>query len=85
MGSKAGIAPIHLREIPLKYWRMVPSQSGPLWLQSSRHHGRGGYLRNGGNNSVPRNSVHPIDEFEKEWLHVVISPKQWRQLPHRSL
>ena len=42
MGSKAGIAPIHLREIPLKYWRMVPSQSGPLWLQSSRHHGRGG-------------------------------------------
>ena len=25
---------MHLRKMPLKYWGVVPSQSGPLWLQS---------------------------------------------------
>ncbi len=35
------IVPMHLRKMPLKYWGVVPSQSGPLWLQSVGHHGLG--------------------------------------------
>ena len=51
------IVPMHLRKMLLKYWGMVPSQSGPLWLQSIGHHGLGGYLRNGRNEILPRNSI----------------------------
>ncbi len=35
---------MHLRKMPLKYWGVVPSQSGPLWLQSVGHHGLGVYI-----------------------------------------
>ena len=51
------IVPMHLRKMPLKYWGMVPSQSGPLWLQSFGHNGLGGYLQNGGNEIIPRNEM----------------------------
>jgi hypothetical protein len=51
------IVPMHLRKMPLIYRGMVPSQSGPLWLQSGGHHGLGQYLRNGGNEILPRNSI----------------------------
>lgn len=40
-----GIVPMHLRKMPLKYWGMVSSLNGPLWLPSVGHHGPGGYLR----------------------------------------
>jgi hypothetical protein len=50
------IVPMHLRKMPLIYRVMVPSQSGPLWLQSIRHR-LGQYLRNGGNEILPRNSI----------------------------
>jgi hypothetical protein len=44
------IIPMHLRKMPLKYWGMVPSQSGPLWLQiqSIGHHGLGGTCETAG-------------------------------------
>jgi hypothetical protein len=42
------IVPIHLRKKPLKYWGMVLSQSGPLWLQSVGHHGLGGTCKTAG-------------------------------------
>jgi hypothetical protein len=38
-----GIVPMHNWKMPLKYWRMLPSQSRPLGLpQSGGHHGQGG-------------------------------------------
>jgi hypothetical protein len=51
------IVPMHLRKMPLIYRVMVPSQSGPLWLQSGGHHGLGQYLQNGGNEILPRNEI----------------------------
>ena len=42
------IVPVHLRKMPLKYWGMVPSLSGPLRHQNGGHHGQWGYQRNGG-------------------------------------
>ncbi len=60
-----GIVPMHLRKMPLMYWGMVPSQSGPLWLQSGGHHGLGGYLWNGRNKILPRNSM--LSTKELKW------------------
>jgi hypothetical protein len=38
-----GIVPMHEWKMPLKYWGMIPSLSGPLGLQQSGgHHGQGG-------------------------------------------
>ena len=36
-----GIVPMHLRKMALKYWGMVSSLNGPLWLPSVGHHGLG--------------------------------------------
>jgi hypothetical protein len=64
-----GIVHIHLRKMPLKYWGMVPSQSGPLWLQSGGHHvstkmveiifnlGTSTYLRNLQRNLTQNNTL----------------------------
>ena len=52
-----GIVPMHLRKIPLMYRGMVPSPSGPLWLQIGGHHGLDRYLRNDGNEILPRNKI----------------------------
>jgi len=51
------IVPMHLRKMPLMKKSMVQYQSGPLWLQSVRHHGLGlgGYLQNDGNKILLRN------------------------------
>ena len=42
------IVPMHLRKMPLKYWGMASSPSGPWGLRSSGHHGRGGFLTTAG-------------------------------------
>ena len=39
------IVPVHLRKMPLKYWGMVPSLSGPLRHQNGGHHGMGGAIK----------------------------------------
>ena len=43
-----GIVHIHLRKMPLKYWGMVPTPSGPWGLQSNGHHGWGGLIKMAG-------------------------------------
>ena len=45
-----GFVPMHPWKMRLKYWGMLPSQSGPLGLRQSRgYHGCGGLYKNGGN------------------------------------
>jgi hypothetical protein len=40
-----GIVHIHLRKMPLKFWGIVPTPSGPWWLQSDGHHGQGVFIK----------------------------------------
>ena len=56
-----GIVPMHLRKMSLLMYRgMVLSQSGLLWLQSNGHHGLGGYLQNGRDKNLVRNSTQQL-------------------------
>ena len=43
-----GIVHIHLRKMPLKFWGIVPTPSGPWGLRSDGHHGWGGLINMAG-------------------------------------
>ena len=43
-----GIVHIHLRKMPLKFWGIVPTPSGPWGLRSDGHHGWGGLIKMAG-------------------------------------
>ena len=40
-----GIVHIHLRKMPLKYWGIVPTPSGPWGLWRGGHHGQGVFIK----------------------------------------
>jgi len=43
-----GIVHIYLRKMPLKFWGIVPTPSGPWGLRSDGHHGWGGLIKMAG-------------------------------------
>ena len=59
-----GIAHIHLRKMPLKFWGIVPTPSGPWGLRSDGHHGQGVFIKIAGTKKSRRNLIWATKEFK---------------------